>query len=140
MIAKASTPSALTTNIGCALSGGMVTHTTLKLRTTIEREKLMSKLKPIHPGEVLREEFMIPLNLNPHKLAMALRVPPPNMYDIIHEEAGISSEMALRLGRYFGTTPEFWNNLQAHYSLAVARQKAESSIKHDVRPREAVHA
>jgi addiction module HigA family antidote len=58
----------------------------------------MAKLKPIHPGEILREEFMLPLQLNANKLALALRVPAPSVYDIVHEERGISPEMALRLG------------------------------------------
>ena len=75
----------------------------------------MPKLKPVHPGEVLREEFMIPFNLNANSLALALRVAPPAVYEIVKEERGISSEMALRLGRYFGTTADFWVNLQSHY-------------------------
>jgi addiction module HigA family antidote len=94
----------------------------------------MTKLKPIHPGEVLREEFMIPFKLNPNKLAIALRVAAPNIYEIVKEERGISSEMALRLGRFFSMTPEFWINLQAHYELSVSRQEAEKKIIHDVRP------
>jgi antitoxin HigA-1 len=94
----------------------------------------MNKLKPIHPGEVLREEFMAPFDLNPNKLAIRLRVAPPNIYEIVNEARGISSEMALRLGRFFGTTPEFWINLQAHYDLSVSRQEAEKKINQDVRP------
>jgi addiction module HigA family antidote len=77
---------------------------------------------------------MIPLGLNPNKLAMALRVAPPNIYDIVKEDRGISSEMALRLGRFFSTTPEFWINLQAHYDLSVSRQEIEKQIKDDIRP------
>jgi len=94
----------------------------------------MTKLKPIHPGEILREEFMIPFDLNPNKLAIALRVAPPNVYEIVNEERGISSEMALRLGRFFSTTPEFWINLQAHYDLSVSRQEVEKKINRDVHP------
>ncbi|MGA2510122.1 MAG: HigA family addiction module antitoxin [Candidatus Acidiferrales bacterium] len=94
----------------------------------------MTKLKPIHPGEILREEFMIPFGLNPNKLAIALRVAPPNVYEIVNEERGISSEMALRLGRFFSTTPEFWINLQAHYDLSVSRQEVEKKINRDVHP------
>jgi addiction module HigA family antidote len=94
----------------------------------------MTKLKPIHPGEILREEFMIPFGLNPNKLALALRVAPPNVYDIVRERRGISSEMALRLSRYFGTTPEFWINLQSHYELGLSRQEVESKINHEVEP------
>jgi addiction module HigA family antidote len=94
----------------------------------------MMKLKPIHPGEILREEFVVPFGLNANKLALALRVPPPTVYEIVKEERGISSEMALRLARYFGTTAEFWINLQAHYDLSVSRRQAEAKIKRDVRP------
>jgi len=94
----------------------------------------MTKLKPIHPGEILREEFMVPFGLNPNKLAIALRVAPPNIYEIVGGKRGISGEMALRLGRFFRTTPEFWINLQAHYELAVSRREAEEKINRDVRP------
>jgi addiction module HigA family antidote len=94
----------------------------------------MAKLKPVHPGEILREEFMIPFNLNANKLAIALRVASPTIYEIVKEERGISSEMALRLGRFFGVSPEFWINLQAHYDLSVCRQQAETKINHDVHP------
>ena len=94
----------------------------------------MTELKPIHPGEILREEFMVPFELNPNKLALALRVAAPNVYDIIHERRGISSDRSLRLARYFRTTPEFWINLQAHYDLAVSRQEVERKINQEVEP------
>jgi antitoxin HigA-1 len=94
----------------------------------------MTKLKPIHPGEILREEFMIPFELNPNKLALALRVAASNVYEVVHETRGISHEMALRLGRYFGTTPEFWINLQAHYDLSISRQKAGKKISQEIDP------
>jgi addiction module HigA family antidote len=77
---------------------------------------------------------MVPFALNPNELALALRVAPPNLYDIIHERWGISSEMSLRLARYFRTTPEFWINLQAHYDLAVSKQEVESKINHEGEP------
>jgi antitoxin HigA-1 len=105
-------------------------------RTIHPTKSLRAKLKPIHPGEILREEFMAPFGLNPHKLAMALRVPPPNMYEIVNERGGISPEMALRLGRFFNMTPEFWMNLQAHYDLAVSKRKAGDKIARDVTPME----
>jgi addiction module HigA family antidote len=95
----------------------------------------MSKLKPIHPGEILRMEFIEPLNLNPHRLAMELHVPAPTIYEIVKEERGISSEIALRLGRYFNTTPEFWLNLQAHYDLELTRDKALRKVEQEVHPR-----
>jgi addiction module HigA family antidote len=94
----------------------------------------MAKLKPIHPGEILREEFMVPFGLNPNKLALALRVAAPTVYEIVNEERGISPEMALRLGRFFSVTAEFWVNLQSHYDLSMSRQKAEEKIVRDIHP------
>ena len=88
----------------------------------------MTKLKPIHPGEILREEFMVPFGLNPNKLALALRVAAPNVYDIIHERRGISSEMSLRLARYFRTTPEFWINLQRIMNLPYQDKKLRAKL------------
>jgi len=94
----------------------------------------MAKLKPIHPGEILREEFMLPLRLNPNKLALALHVPAPTVYDIVHEERGISPEMALRLGYLFRTTPDFWLNLQSEFDLRIVRNQKEAVVKSQVRP------
>jgi antitoxin HigA-1 len=94
----------------------------------------MQNLKPVHPGEILREEFMIPLNLNPHKLAIALRVPAPGVYEIVKEDRAVSTEMALRLARFFGTTPEFWVNLQAHFDLEIARDRDQRKANQEVRP------
>jgi addiction module HigA family antidote len=82
----------------------------------------------------LREEFRAPFGLNLNKPAIALRAAPPDIYEIVGEKRGISGEMALRLGRFLRTTPEFWRNLQAHYKLAVSRQEAEEKIRRDVRP------
>ena len=94
----------------------------------------MAKLKPVHPGEVLREEFLEPLKLNTHKLALALRVPAPGIYEIVKEERAISAEMALRLARFFRTTPEFWVNLQTHYDLEITRDKEQRKVDEEVRP------
>lgn len=94
----------------------------------------MSKLRPVHAGEILREEFMKPLRLNPHKLAMGLHVPAPRIYEIIREERDVTPDTALRLARFFGTTPEFWLNLQAHYELEIARDKRQARIDREVRP------
>lgn len=94
----------------------------------------MARLKPIHPGEILREEFLAPHHLNANKLALALHVPAPTVYDIVHEERGISPEMALRLGRFFRTTPDFWLNLQSEYDLRVVRNLKETMVKSQVTP------
>jgi addiction module HigA family antidote len=96
----------------------------------------MARLKPIHPGEILREEFMVPLHLNANKLALALHVPAPSIYEIVKEERGISPEMALRLGYVFGTTPNFWLNLQSEFDLRVVRNQKEVKVKNQVRPLE----
>jgi addiction module HigA family antidote len=116
----------------------METLTTWRLQIITEGGN-MARLKPIHPGEILREEFMVPLRLNANKLALALHVPAPSIYDIVKEERGISPEMALRLGYAFGTTPDFWLNLQSDFDLRVVRNQKEAKVKNQVRPLE-VHA
>jgi antitoxin HigA-1 len=94
----------------------------------------LTKLKPVHPGEILREEFMLPLKLNPHKLALALRVPAPGIYEIVKEGRSISTEMALRLARFFRTSPEFWMNLQTQFDLETARDKEQQRVNQEVQP------
>lgn len=81
----------------------------------------MNKMRPIHPGEVLREEFLIPHSLSANALAQALRVPAPRINDIVRERRGVSPDTALRLARFFGTTPQFWLNLQASHDLKIAK-------------------
>ncbi|MGH9355866.1 MAG: HigA family addiction module antitoxin [Terriglobia bacterium] len=98
------------------------------------------KLKPVHPGEILREEFIEPLGLNPHKVSVALRVSAPAVYEIVREKRSISSDMALRLARYFGTTPEFWFNLQSRYDLEVARDEEGAEVRREVQPLRSVSA
>lgn len=97
----------------------------------------MNKMRPIHPGEVLREEFLVPLGLSAHALAQALRVPAPRVNDIVRERRGISPDTALRLARHFGTTPQFWLNLQASYDLKIAMHAAGARIEREVEPRAA---
>ena len=75
------------------------------------------KLQPVHPGEILREEFMAPLKLSMNRPALELRVPVTRIGEIVHERRGISPETALRLARYFNTSPEFWMNLQTAFDL-----------------------
>jgi len=79
---------------------------------------------------------MVPLHLNANKLALALHVPAPSIYEIVKEERGISAEMALRLGYVFGTTPDFWLNLQSEFDLRVVRNQKEAKVKNQVRPLE----
>jgi addiction module HigA family antidote len=92
-----------------------------------------------HPGEVLREEFMRPLGLSAHALARELHVPPTRVAAIISDDAprAVTPDTALRLSRYFGTTPEFWLNLQAAHDLSKARAESAEQIALEVRPRAA---
>lgn len=90
-----------------------------------------------HPGEVLREEFMKPLGLSANALSLALRVPPTRIGDILREERAVSADTAMRLARYFGTSPEFWLNLQAGYDLSRVIAEKGPRIEREVLPREA---
>ncbi len=92
------------------------------------------KLPPIHPGEILREDFMRPLGLTMNKLAMDLRVPVTRIAEIVHERRGITPDTALRLGRYFNTSARFWLNAKAAYDLEVAEDELRSAIDRDVHP------
>jgi addiction module HigA family antidote len=105
---------------------------TSKSRTTTRAEQL----PPVTPGEVLLEEFLKPLNISQNALAMALRVPATRIGNIINDGRGITADTALRLSRYFGTTPEFWMNLQAQYELNKARRTSLAQIELDVHRRE----
>ena len=93
-----------------------------------------TKLKPVHPGEVLREEFMRPLGLSVNRLALELRVPVTRMAEIVHRRRAVTSDTALRLGRLFRTTPEFWLNLQTRYDLEIARDRQEKKVEREVHP------
>jgi len=96
---------------------------------------MAKKLAPIHPGEILREEFLKPLKLSANKLALELRVPVTRIGEILNERRGISPETAIRLARYFGTTAEFWLNLQTRYDLVVAERAVGPAVVREVRPR-----
>ena len=91
-------------------------------------------LPPIHPGEILREEVLIPLNLSVNQLAKALAVDAARLNEIARGRRGITADTALRLARYLGTTPEFWS-LQKHYEPQVARQLKQKAIERAVQPR-----
>lgn len=92
-------------------------------------------LEPIHPGEILREEFMAPLALSANALALALRVPATRIGEIVRGRRGITPETALRLGRYFGTSPELWLGLQAEYDLRIAVRRLGDKVATEVQPR-----
>jgi antitoxin HigA-1 len=96
------------------------------------------KLKPVHPGEILSEEFMAPLGLSMNKMAMDLRVPVTRIADIVNEKRGITAETALRFARYFNNSPAFWMNLQTRYELEAAEDELATKVKRDVQPLETV--
>jgi antitoxin HigA-1 len=87
-----------------------------------------------HPGEVILEEFLRPLSMSVNALAIALRVPATRMGAIVKEERAVTADTALRLARFFGTSPEFWMNLQAMHDLTKTRQENGQKIAQDVRP------
>ena len=89
----------------------------------------MATFKAHHPGAILREEFMEPVGLTPYKLAKALEVPLPRVNDIVLEKRAVSAEMGLLLSAYFGTTDQFWINLQADYDRRLARSRIEKKLK-----------
>lgn len=91
-------------------------------------------IPPIHPGEILRIEFLEPLGMSVNALAMALRVPAPRINDVALGRRAISADTAMRLARYFNTSAEFWLNLQMGYDLRVARDAAEEQIKAEIDP------
>jgi addiction module HigA family antidote len=92
---------------------------------------------PIHPGEILLEEFMRPAGISINGLALALRVPATRISAIVNETRAITADTALRLGRYFSTSSEFWMNLQRDYDLRVAANASRARIERDVQPRTA---
>jgi len=93
------------------------------------------KLPPIHPGEILREEFLRPLGMSMNRLADELHVPANRITQIVDGRRSVTGETALRLARYFGTSPEFWLGIQKDYDLQVARDEFEAEVEREVRPR-----
>jgi antitoxin HigA-1 len=87
------------------------------------------KLHPIHPGEILREEFLLPMELTAYAVAQACGVPRTRIERLAREETPITADTALRLGKYFSTTPSFWMNLQARYDLEMAEDATAADIK-----------
>jgi antitoxin HigA-1 len=92
------------------------------------------RIAPVHPGDVLREDFLKPLAMSVNKLALSLGVPATRMGEIVNGRRAITSDTALRLARFFGTTPEFWMNMQTGYELETAKDKLSSLIEHTVHP------
>jgi len=97
---------------------------------------MAKKLKPVHPGEILREEFMTPLGLSMNRMALDLRVPVTRIADLVAERRSITADTALRLARYFKNSPAFWMNLQTRYELEVAQDEIAAQVARDVQPLE----
>ena len=95
------------------------------------------RLPPAHPGKILRDEFLTPMRISVYELANAIKVPRSRANDIVLGRRGITTDTAMRLGRYFGTSPEFWINLQARYDLDVADRTVRRKIEQEVTPRNA---
>ena len=91
------------------------------------------KLDPIHPGEILFEEFLIPMGVSQYRLAKDISVPPRRINEIVHGKRGVSANTALRLERYFGLSEGFWLRLQARYDLEVEKDRLEDRLEKEVR-------
>ena len=91
------------------------------------------KFPPVHPGEVLKEEFLSPYEITQYRLAKDIDVPPRRINEIVHGKRSLTPDTALRLSRYFGTTAQFWLNLQTHYDLEVAADRSLDMIEHRVK-------
>lgn len=90
--------------------------------------EIRNGMRAIHPGEILREEFLVPINLSANALAIALGVPAPRINDVVRERRGVTADTALRLSRYFGTSAEFWMGLQADHDLRLAERAANDGL------------
>jgi antitoxin HigA-1 len=99
--------------------------------------KKANRLPPVHPGETLRADFLTPLGLSANRLAMELHVPVTRINDIAHGRRAITADTALRLARFFGTSPQFWINLQSNYDLEVALDVSAALIEAQVKPHRA---
>ena len=106
-------------------------RTRSKSSITTKRAK---RMPPLHPGEMLREEFMVPLGLSANAVALAMRVPTTRITEILNERRGISADTALRLAKLFRMTPEYWMGLQIDYDLEVAMDQIEKIIDRDIHP------
>jgi addiction module HigA family antidote len=97
----------------------------------------INRMRPVHPGEILREDFLAPLNMSVDALAQALHVPATRLHEIVKERHAVTPDTALRLSRYFGGDVQSWLNLQASHDLKVAERELGKTIASEVRPRAA---
>ncbi len=90
------------------------------------------KMPPIHPGEILMEEFLAPMGISQYRLSKDISVPPRRINEIVHGTRGVTANTALRLGRYFGVSPQFWLNLQSHFDLEKEQDRLGSRLGQEV--------
>ncbi len=93
-----------------------------------------NKMRPVHPGEVLREEYLAPLEMSVHALSLALRVPATRLHAIVNERRAVTADTAIRLARYFGGDPQSWMNLQTRYELRKAEIEKGAQIESEIEP------
>jgi addiction module HigA family antidote len=103
------------------------------------KANMSKKLKSVHPGEVLREEFLLPVGMSVNQLALALRISTPRLNLIVRGISAVTPNTALRLARYLNTTPDFWLNLQLQYDLDIAEDREGPAIEREVFPRKSAH-
>src|SRR3972149_10216461 len=109
-------------------------RTSKSLITTERYNMATNKMRPIHPGEILREEFLATIGMSANALAMALHVPAPRINDIVRARRAVTPDTALRLARYFNTTPQFWLNLQSSFDLKQTEAEIGDRIAEEGRP------
>ncbi len=95
---------------------------------------IKNNMRPIHPGEILREEYLVPLGLSANALSIQLRVPAPRINEVVRERRGITTDTALRLARYFNTTAQYWLNLQTSFDLKQTEIQVGKKIEHEIHP------
>ena len=95
---------------------------------------IKNNMRPIHPGEILREEYLVPLGMTANALSIQLRVPAPRVNEVVRERRGITTDTALRLARFFNTTPQFWLNLQTSFDLKQADIQQGDKIAREISP------
>jgi len=122
------------TNGASVFVGKMVMRGMSKSWTTTEVQEMARLLEPIHPGEILREEFLKPMGVSINRLARDIVVPPGRISEIVNGKRGITADTALRLARFFGTSPDVWLGLQVEYDLRVAKQTIGGEIEQRVHP------
>ena len=93
------------------------------------------KLLPVHPGEILQEDFLMPMGISQYRLAKDISVPPRRINEIVHGKRAVSANTALRLSKYFGTSERFWLNIQAKFDLEVEKDKLGDRLEHEVHVR-----